>query len=326
MKIVFHYHLAGEYRAEVSAFSARFPADELRIADSDDDAALLAESADVLVTANFALIERATRLQYLVLPFTGVNSVPRDMLEGRGIRLVNNHGNAGAVAERAVALALAAAGRVAEFDKDLRRGEWHRNPPPAPLFDFWTSIEGSAVAILGTGAIGSGIARRLAGFRCHVTGFRRTNQPARPPHFHEVTSELHAALKDRLLVFIALPLTEATRGLIGERELELFGGGVLVNVARGAIVEEEALYQALASGELLAAGLDSWYRSPSPPTARAFPANYPFHELSNVVLSPHAASHAESGKRGQLEGVFRNLEAILSGDSPPDLVDLTQGY
>jgi len=191
---------------------------------------------------------------------------------------------------------------------------------------MWTSLLGARVSILGTGAIGSAIARLVAPFTDDVIGFRRRSSAEVPPHFRSVTTDLHEALAMARVCFVALPHTPATDGLLGPEELALLEGAFLVNVSRGPIVAEQPLYAALAQGRLGGVGIDAWYNYPNPFAADAYPSQHPFHELENVVLSPHAGSHAPEGKLGQLEGTLENLAALIESGCPLDVVDPMAGY
>jgi phosphoglycerate dehydrogenase-like enzyme len=149
---------------------------------------------------------------------------------------------------------------------------------------------------------------------------------------------LHALLPTAEALIIALPHTPETDGLIGAEELALLPPrAVLVNVARGPIVEQQALYEALRDGRLHAAGLDVWYNYPSGKDAgygagdaRAHtpPADYPFHELDNVVMSPHRAGglHTDATERDRMEHLARLLNAAARGETMPNRVDLGLGY
>ena len=193
-------------------------------------------------------------------------------------------------------------------------------------------LAGKTALLLGLGAIGSRVASV-----CHALGMevhavrRRTDRP-HPPHV-----EVHpsGALSDLLpcadALLVCLPLTPDTRGLIGAREFELLRpSAILVNVARGAIVDEAALYHALAGGRLAAAGIDVWYRYPPTPEERAntAPSGYPFHELDNVVMSPHrgGAFRTEELEERRMRDLATSLNAAARGESIPHLVDLAAGY
>jgi phosphoglycerate dehydrogenase-like enzyme len=347
--ILFHTHLAHEFPDLIRDLAERHPQHHLVVAEDERDFTERLAGADGVVTGPLAeeTLEKAERLKIHFVPFAGVNRAPLRYLASRGIMLSNSHGNAPLVAERAVALAMAAAGRVAEFDRDLRNGEWHRRDDPRQPFDYWFSLRGVSVAVLGTGAIGREIARLMRPLAGRTTGLRRSGGAGHSaggprgagavhgtgrndwPHdepFDLVTDDLNAALDEADLLFVSLPLTPHTNGLIGTAEISRLTGGILVNVSRGEIVQEEPLYRALRSGTLRAAGLDVWWQNPQGFTETTMPSALPFHELSNVVMSPHAGSHAVEGKRLQLEGTIASIDAFLRTGTPRALVDLGAGY
>ena len=328
MKILFHTHLAVDFSDRVAAFASRYPDHDFVVA--ADEAELLAaiSSADVLVDHRITpgLLAAAAKLKWVFVPFTGVNSLPWELLDAHGVQVSNNHGNAAIVAERALTLALASMGRVAEFDRGMRRGHWFRRDESREPFVMWASLSGARVSILGTGAIGSEVARLVAPFTDDVIGFRRRSSAEILSHFRSITTDLHEALAGARVCFVALPHTPATDTLLGEEELGLLEGSFLVNVSRGSIIVEQPLYDALAHGRLAGAGIDAWYTYPNPFAADTYPSQYPFHELENVVLSPHAGSHAPEGKLGQLEGTLSNLAALIETGRPMDVVDPSAGY
>jgi phosphoglycerate dehydrogenase-like enzyme len=328
MKVVFHTHLAADFIPRIIEFSKGFPGHEFVIASGGTSLLRLLADAEVLVDHRVTaeLLDAAPRLIWLFVPFTGVNGVQWELLEPRGIRVCNNHGNAAVVAERALALALAATGRIVEFDRGLRRGNWFRNESRTEPFVFWTSLARRRVSILGTGAIGQNIARLLVPFSPDLLGFRRTSDGSKVPFFSRVTTNLDTALEHAEICFITLPLTPETDGLIGENELALLKNCYLVNISRGEIILEKALFHALKSGLLAGAALDVWYRYPEPFHAPRLPSDLPFHELENLVLSPHAGSHTPEGKEGQLEGVLKNLEALLESGLPMDIAEPGKRY
>lgn len=328
MKILFHTHLAIDYPEEIDSLISRYPDHQFSVAHDRNDLLREIPDADVLVDSQIgeSVLDLAGKLKWLFVPFTGVNSIPFEILENRGIRVSNNHGNASLVAERALALALALLGRVVEFDRGMRHGYWFRNSGKETPFVFWESLQGKRALILGVGAIGRRIALLLKPFNCDVAGWRRRSDVPDPSGFTAITESLEEALSLCDICFVALPLTSATRGLIGEKELELLKGKWLINVARGPIVDEKPLFTALKTGRLAGAGLDAWYQYPEPFHTDRFPSEYPFHELDNVVLSPHAGSHAPEGKGGQLAGTLENLAALIENNQPKDIVDTAEGY
>jgi phosphoglycerate dehydrogenase-like enzyme len=293
------------------------------------DASLAAFGELDAVVANpidAAYYERATRLKTVFVPFVGVNHLPAELLARKGIAAYNCHGNAESVAERALVLALAGFGRVIEYHNDLKQGRWHGFWVNKGREDFWHSIFRSRCAVLGTGAIGEALAKLLKAFDCHVVGYRRRSGLPIPEHFDEMASTLPQAVSGARIVFVTLPLTDATRGLIGAAELQAMRGAYLVNVGRGEVVEEEALYAALKDGTLAGAGLDVWYRYPQGGSTEGWPSRFPIHELANVVLSPHVAGSTFEAVDRNAELTVENVTRLLDGLEPLHRVDLQAKY
>lgn len=270
--------------------------------------------------------EKAVGLKAVFVPFVGVNHLPADLLLERGISVFNCHGNAGSVAERALAMALAGFGRIVEFHNDLRAEAWHGFWVNKGREDFWHSIFGKRCTVLGVGAIGGTLARLLKAFDCRVTGYRRKSGAPAPAHFDEVTTDLRAALTGAELVFVTLPLTDATRGLVGAAELEAMRGAFLVNVGRGEVVDEAALYAALKDGTLSGAGIDVWYTYPKNGSTRGAPSRFPIHELPNVVLSPHVAGSTWEAVDINVRQTLDNVKRWVETGDAIHRVDLAASY
>jgi phosphoglycerate dehydrogenase-like enzyme len=329
MLVLFYTHLASEFPELLGDMQERYPNHELVAAQSRAEFEELLPRAEGIVTPPLSEenLRRAEQLQVHFIPYAGVNKVNRTEYGRRGIMLSSSHGNARSVAERAVALALSALGRIVEFHNDLAtEGAWHRTGDPRKPFDYWSSLQGRVCGILGTGAIGTALARMLVGFECQIIGYNTRGRNPNPALFHATTTKLHDLLQTASVLFICLPLTHVTEGLIGTEELELFSGGALVDVSRGEIVQEQPLYEALRDRRLLCAGIDTWYRYPDPPDSACFPASLPFHELRNVVMSPHAGSHSEEGKRGQFREALENLRGFIESGTPGGLVAPEDAY
>ncbi len=269
-------------------------------------------------------------LEALIIPFAGLPAPTRElMLASPHVAVYNLHHNAIPTAETAVALLLAAAKFIVPADRDLRQGDWsirYNRPNPAIL------LHGKTVLILGYGAIGQHAAGLCRGLGMRVLATRRRLDPAArcPDEVHAAT-----ALPDLLpradALIITLPLTDETRGLLGAQELALLPSrAVLVNVGRGEVVDEAALFHALQSGQLHAAGLDVWYQYPPDADSRTatLPASHPFHTLENVVLSPHRAGSggAEEIEVRRMHALAALVNALARGETPSSRVDLAAGY
>jgi phosphoglycerate dehydrogenase-like enzyme len=232
------------------------------------------------------------------------------------------------VAELALMLLLAAAKFALRYDRALRANDWRiRYERPAPTI----LLDGRTALILGYGAIG----RRVAA-ACRALGMttlatrRRLDAPA-----IEEGTEIHpaGALRDLLpradALIICLPHTPQTDGLLGAAELALLPShSVLVNIGRGRIVDEVALYETLRDGRLAAAGLDVWYSYPPDEAARANwpPSAYPFHELDNVIMSPHRGGATDETARLRMTALAEMLNAAAAGREMGNRVDVDAGY
>ncbi len=267
-------------------------------------------------------------LQAVIVPWAGIPPATLALLrEFPHLALHNLHYNAVAVAEMAVALLLAAAKCIVPVDRALRAHDWsprYRTEPPRLL-------AGQTALVLGYGEIGRRVAAICRGLDMRVLATRRHPidlPPDCPDEVHPPDALLRLLPRSDALL-VCLPHTAETDGLLGERELALLPShAVLVNIGRGAIVDEGALYRALRDGALYAAGLDVWYNYPPDEASRTHtpPSAYPFHELDNVVLSPHRAGGSPEGGRLRMENLADLLNAAAQGEEMANWVDVTVGY
>jgi phosphoglycerate dehydrogenase-like enzyme len=246
----------------------------------------------------------------------GVEHVPFDRLPPKALVASNAGGWAEPMAEHVLALVLALAKRLAQNHASMARG----------IFDQRTrnrELHGAVVAILGYGGIGRASARLFRAFGARIHAVSRSGVVDEPVERAATLDELDDVLAAADIVLISLPLTSATRGLIGRRELALMKpDAILVNVARAAIVDEEALYEHLQSTPSFSAGLDVWWQEPV--VGGDFATRRPFFELPNLLGSPHnSANTIESfvaGARHAAENVARHLR----GEPVQHLVDRSE--
>ena len=278
-------------------------------------------------------LQASSALRALVVPWAGVPVPTRNLvMEFPHIAVHNIHHNALPVAEMAVTLMLAASKFIVPSDRVFRADDWSPRflqPDPALL------ITGKTALIIGYGAIGKHVARMCRGLGMHVNTIRRhpsTAQTANPQE-EEIQQYLPDALHNLLpttdVLLICAPLTPETRGQIGAKELSLLPPhAILINVSRAEIVDEAAFYIALKDGTLYAAGLDVWYRNPTDESdASGFaPSAYPFHDLENVVISPHRAGHAPAAEQMRMQYLADVLNAAARGEPMPNQIDVKTGY
>lgn len=252
-----------------------------------------------------AVLERAPRLRVVARVGVGYDTVDVDAAAARGIAVTTTPGaNDDSVADHAVGLMLAVTRRIVEQDAAVRRGDWTSR---SRLIGW--DLYGKTVGVVGLGRIGLGVARRLRGFSTHVLA----TDPVVASSDHAELVPLDELLERADLVTLHVPLSPATRGLLGARELALLKPeAILVNTSRGGVVDEAALAEALAAGRLRGAGLDVFEDEPPPRSA--------LFELPNVVLTPHLAGvTAESAQRMLAQAVECVLD-VLAGRPSSGLV------
>ncbi|MCX7027516.1 MAG: 2-hydroxyacid dehydrogenase [Spirochaetes bacterium] len=264
-------------------------------------------------------------LKAIFQPLTGVNHLPLAELAERGIRVFNVHANAFDVAERALAMTLAFYGRVVEYHNDLKASVWHGLWVKGGAKDNWDSLRGKSCAILGTGAIGVELAKLLKAFSCKVYGWRRRTDQGIPEGFDAVLPDLVSVIEKAEIVFLALPLTPATEGLISREVLASMKGKFLVNVGRGSLVDEKALYEALRDGVLKGAAIDTWYLYPQSGRLGS-PSRYAIQDLPNVILSPHVGGSTNQAAALAVDRTMANLIEYLSTGNCSCEVDLRAAY
>jgi hydroxypyruvate reductase len=203
------------------------------------------------------------------------------------------------VADLAMGLVVAVMRRISEADRFIRAGHW-----PAGVFPSGREVHGKTMGIVGLGRIGRELAKRAVGFAMRVC-YHGPREKAGVSYAYYADLALMAREVDCLV--ITCPLTTATRNLIDPRVLEALGPeGYLVNVARGAIVDEPALIAALASGKLAGAGLDVFRDEPHVPTE--------LMAMDNVVLAPHMGTSTREIREGRSRKLLNDLHAFFSGE------------
>lgn len=273
-------------------------------------------------------LSASQNLRTLIIPWAGLSTETRRlMVDFPGIAVHNLHHNARPVAEMMLTLLLSAAKLVIPFDKRLRQNDWTPRYQPSPAL----LMDGKTALILGYGTIGQLAAGYCKALGMRVLAIRRTSgkTPAGPADKVHTASDLCALLPQANALLICLPHTPQTDGLIGQQELALLPAqAILVNVGRGPIVDEAALFTALQSGRLHSAGLDVWYDYPPDEMSRSNtgPASHPFHELDNVVMSPHRAGSTAESNSLRMANLANLLNEAARGNIVPNRVDLAAGY
>ena len=251
-----------------------------------------------------AVLEALPDLKAILRWGTGSDAIDIPAATDAGVAVITTPAvNAEAVADMALALMLACIRRLPELDAIVRSGEWRGLGPTRDLAC-------STVGIVGLGAIGRAVTRRLRGFDCRVLATEPNPDLEFCREYEVELIDLDAMLPQVDVLTLHAPLIDGTRRLIGARELALLPRhAVLVNAARGELIDQAALVAALGSGQIAAAGLDVFEREPP---AR----DDPILALPNTILSGHISSYTDLGLDRTGETVIANLRAALAGRLP----------
>lgn len=288
-------------------------------------------TAEVIVGGelNESELNHAEKLKLFQIPFAGVDQQNLGVFKKfPRIAVCNTHANSPAVAEQAFCLLLALAKNLINNDRHLRQGQWHGHTTQEPTMQ----LQGRNLGIIGLGAIGLEIAKRAVAFGMKVYAVKRTivkEDELKKKYgltFLGIIEQMEYLIAQSDLMVIALPLTPKTENLIDEQMLKLMKGKFLVNVGRGKIVEERAFYKYLKNGTLAGAGIDTWYQYPDRNFPKRLPSQYPFQELSNVVMSPHNAGYTDKAVADNVLVVYQNIKRIFYGQEPENRINLEEGY
>ena len=285
-----------------SKFRSFFPESEVTFYDqrgNDDELKERGKDSDIIIVANQPISQEVAehwkKIKLLSVAFTGLDHLPVEYLENRGVTVLNAAGYSNvAVTELVFGLILAWKRQIPQNDQITRAGEKQSLPG--------TELYGKTFGVLGTGAIGSTVCRLAMAFGCKVIAWNRSVKDI--PSVEWKTKE--EVLSQADIISLHLPSTKETQGLIGEKELSLIQKHALfVNAARGKIVDEEALIEALKEGRFAAALLDVFYSEP--PLSK----DHPLLSLDNVLLTPHIAFYTEEALVRRLDIVLEKIQTFL---------------
>jgi len=286
-------------------------------------AALLAEADAVVAMSWPADGPPAPRLKLLQLPgagFDGIDfaSVPADTW------VCNVFEHEIGIAEYLLAAMLEWQIGLRRMDRQIRAGDWQGtfNHPDGVVLHG--ELNGKTVGLIGYGHIGQAVAARAHSFGCRVIACTRSPAKAKDdPHAAAVwgMDALPRLLAEADFVIVACPLTTETQGLIGQAELAAMKDtGVIANVARGPVIQEQALFDSLAGRHIGGAIVDVWYRYPEAGQTARLPSDLPFHELDNIIMSPHASGLSEGLLQRRWRTIAGNLDAVARGDEPANVL------
>jgi len=258
------------------------------------------------IKMNKESLRLAKKLKLICVFATGFDNVDTAYCREKGIAVCNVRGySTDSVAQLTVALVLELANRIPEFTSYVLSGDYSKSGLQNYLKPQFHELSGKTWGIIGCGNIGNRVAKIAEAFGCNVIVNKRT------PHMVYQNATVEEICRESDIITVHAPLTDETRGLLNREMIgKMKKTAILVNVARGAITDEEAIAEAVEKGELGGFGADVYSTEP-------FPENHPFTRImhrDNVCLTPHMAWAALEARRRCLDEIVLNIEAFLKGE------------
>ena len=315
MKILFHGANAGTFEPGFAALLDH--AHEVAVAsdalgDPSERAAFA--NADIIVGIKLdSSMPRPGRLRLYHVLAAGIDGIDRACLPPN-VPVCNCFGHEDAIAEYVMAALLARFVPLVAADRELRAGDWsHGAGNPGALRQ---ELGDTTIGLLGFGHIGKAIAARAKAFGMRVTVANRSPVPPSPLVDESFALDaLPAFMASADSIVASLPLLAETRRLVGAAELAAMRpDAVIINVGRGPVIDETALYQALKQRRIGGAVIDTWYVYPTPANSAPLPSRQPFHELDNVVMTPHMSAWSTGLIRRRQQAVAENVRRLDRGE------------
>jgi phosphoglycerate dehydrogenase-like enzyme len=304
-------------------------------ADGEDALTALLADADAVVPGTDSLfvgafysgLRASPNLRLLQIPFAGTDWLSPDLLPPQAVA-AGCSGHEITMAEYTIAAMLEWEIRFRVMDPDFRSGSWHYSGSSKDPTSKHGEIWNKTVGIIGYGGIGEEIARRAKAFSMRTMGLKRSAMPC-PAELDWLGASvddpgaLMTLLTESDYVVLACDLNDATRGMIGPDELAAMKDtAILINVARGEVIQEEPFYQALKTRQIAGAVIDTWYLYPARGLApgeapqNPAPSSCPFTDLENVMVTPHCSAHSDNADYRRMISIASNLDKLARGEMP----------
>lgn len=272
-------------------------------------------TADALVAIRFdKTYPPMPKLRLLQAPATGLNAIQFDAVPAH-VPICNSFGHQVAIAEYCILAMLTSAHDLMNLHRELSGGHWRWSGLPA--HPQHQEIFGATVCLVGLGRIGTETAKRAKAMGMHVIACNRTVRHPGPPEVDEMfgLADLQKAVARADFVIVNCALTPETTGLVNADVLAAMRRtAFIINVSRGPVIEEQALYQALHSRRTAGAVLDVWWRYPNAQDPHPRPSAFPFHELGNVIMTPHMSGWTRGMVERRWAEVAANLDHLARGE------------
>lgn len=275
------------------------------------------KEAHYIITGKYNQTDYHENLRGIIIPYTGHNGINLEDMRRQNLQLFVTPTRSKYVAEKAVMLTLSLLGKVIQYHTLLKEGNWaDRNSSSRTP---WISLQGKTVGLFGYGRIGKKIHKMLQGFDCE---FYTIDRQKEYPKDMKLVKNLTNLVQVSDIIIIATPLNIETEGIFNKQLLSRMKRKYLINVGRGKVVEEEALYHALKDKTLKGYASDVWYNYPKEKEV-CLPSTYPIHELDNVILSNHSGGFTDTTNDEVNQDLVKQLKKIESGNFS-DSLDLSK--
>jgi len=296
----------------------------------------LLKNADVAITGSDALIygnifkyiSSSKNLKLLQIPFAGVEWLKPDLLP-KELMVANAAGHEVAMAEYITGAILALSLELVSTNNNFKQGSWEKTGTLSDPDSMHDEIYGKSVGILGYGQIGVETAKRVKSLGMTTYGINRNAKKETPENldWHGSIDELDFILSNSDFLVLACDLNQSTHNIINKKTLsKMKKNSFLINVARGDICNEEDLYRCLENKNIAGAAIDTWWIYPNRPKKgflpekKPRPSDFPFHDLNNVIMTPHNSAHTIDSDVRRSKSILKNLQDFKKGKKPSGFV------
>lgn len=294
---------------------------------TEDAICAVCSDADILLGPYVSpkILTTSKVLKLIQIPWTGMDAFDFDAVKDITIPVCNTHSNADAVAELGITIVLDLLKKTSFHDRKMRIGSWNRDQKPLNLKSKMLSKQ--TVCVLGFGNIGSRIGKLISAFGAKIIAVDNKANAGEIVSEIYKNEDLKKAIAKADVIICTLPLTEDTRGLINNDMFTAMKDGVIfVNMSRAAVVDEDAVWNALETGKLGAFGSDVWWNAPKRGESQSYPSEqHEFWKLDNVLMSPHRAGFVENSLP-HLDGAIDNIVALYKGEKLNSIVNIENHF
>lgn len=272
------------------------------------------DEAEIIISGRFKKEDYSEHLKAVIVPYTGLDGIDQETLNRHDVMLFNTTVHSKFVAEKALTLLLSLLGNVVTYHNDLKKGFWgHRNTSERIP---WVSLFNLRVGIYGYGRIGQAFHEMIKPFNPRVHIIDRNKVYPKDLTLHADLESLAEAVD---ILVVATPLNDSTHKSVHEGIINKLKDGYLINVGRGSVIDETALYHALSNNHLKGFASDVWYQYPKNEET-VLPSRYPIHSFKNVVMTPHCGGFTTTSKALMLDSVIKTVKALMQHDYSGNLL------